>query len=124
MKVIYLAGPYRVPTEHGVQQNIEAASRVALEVWKLGAMCFCPHKNTAFFGGALPDAVWLKGDFELIRRSDAVLMMDGWMDSAGARDEAQFADAIGKRVFLSLRTLERWLGYEAIMENKTRQEKP
>lgn len=109
MKVIYLAGPYRAPTEYGVQQNIEAASKIAMEVWKLGAMCFCPHKNTAFFGGALPDAVWLKGCFELIRRSDAVLMMEAWQDSTGACSEWQFAQGIGKPVLFSLAELEDWL---------------
>ena len=113
MKVIYLAGPYRAPTEYGVQQNIEAASRVAMEVWKLGAVCICPHKNTAFFGGALPDAVWLKGDFELIRRSDAVLMMDGWTDSPGAMDEEEYADDLGKKVLVSLKELEDWLRRDA-----------
>ena len=109
MKVVYLAAPYRSPTEYGVHQNIQAAERVALEIWRLGAVCICPHKNTAYFGGALPDAVWLKGDFELIRRSDAVQMMDGWTHSGGAIDEKLFADDIGKPVLFSLQELEDWL---------------
>ena len=109
MKVIYLAGPYRAPTEYGVQQNIEAASKVALEVWTLGAACICPHKNTAFFGGKLPDATWLDGDKELIRRSDAVLMMEWWTDSDGAMDEKRFADDLGKPVLFDLKRLARWL---------------
>ena len=112
MKVIYLAGPYRSPTEYGVQQNIEAASKIAMEVWKLGAVCICPHKNTAFFGGALPDAVWLEGDLELIRRSDAVLIMEAWERSDGAVDERWFASGIGKPVLFSLAELEDWLRRE------------
>lgn len=109
MKVVFLAGPYRAPTEYGVQQNIEAASRVAMEVWKLGAVCICPHKNTAFFGGALPDSAWLEGDIELIIRSDAVLMIDGWQRSTGACHEKLFAEGIGKPVLFSLAGLEDWL---------------
>ena len=109
MKVIYLAGPYRAPTEYGVQQNIEAASKIAMEVWRLGAVCICPHKNTAFFGGALPDAVWLEGDLELIRRSDAVLMMEGWTHSGGALQERAYADYPCKPVLFSLAELEDWL---------------
>lgn len=109
MKVVYLAGPYRAPTEYGVQQNIEAASKVALEVWKLGATCICPHKNTSFFGGALPIPLLLAGDLELVRRSDAVLMTNGWLGSEGARDEKIFADDLGKPVLFDLRGLARWL---------------
>ena len=109
MKVVYLAGPYRSPTEYGVQQNIEAASRVAMEVWKLGAVCICPHKNTAFFGGALPDETWLEGDKELIRRSDAVLMTFGWRTSSGVCGEKEFAYDIGKPVLFSIWELEDWL---------------
>ena len=116
MKVVYLAGPYRAPTEYGVQQNIEAASRVAMEVWKLGAMCFCPHKNTAFFGGALPDETWLEGDKELIRRSDAVLMMREWMTSTGACCENAWASLLGKPVLYSLAELEDWLRTENAVE--------
>ena len=77
MKVVYLAGPYRAPTEYGVQQNIEAASRVALEGWKLGAVCICPHKNTAFVGGVLPDAAWPQGRFEPNRRSEGWVVVGG-----------------------------------------------
>ena len=112
MKVIYLAGPYRSPTEHGVQQNIEAASKVAMEVWKLGAVCICPHKNTAFFGGALPDETWFKGDYELLRRSDAILMMETWESSGGAMHEKLFADDLGKPVLFSLAELECWLAHK------------
>ena len=106
---MYLAGPYRASTEFGVHQNVQAAERVALEVWRLGAVCICPHKNTAHFGGELPDEVWLKGDRELIRRSDAVLMMDGSLASCGASSEEQFAVSIGKLVFDRPDDLRKWL---------------
>ena len=109
LKVVYLAGPYRAPTEFGVHQNIQAAERVALEVWRLGAVCICPHKNTAYLGGTLPDEVWLKGDLELIRRSDAVLMMEAWASSGGASDERWYAGDIDKPVLYSLAELEDWL---------------
>jgi len=109
MKVIYLAGPYRSQTEVGVHRNIQDAERVALEVWRMGAVCICPQKNTAYFGGALPDAAWLEGDKELIRRSDAVLLMNTWSASPGASQEKEFADTIGKAVLSSLDELRHWL---------------
>jgi hypothetical protein len=109
MKVVYLAGPYRASTEYGVHKNIQAAEQVALEVWRMGAVCICPHKNTAYFGGELPDETWLDGDRELIRRSDVVLMMDGYETSQGADAEGAFAARIHKPVLFSLDKLRKWL---------------
>lgn len=57
MKVVYVAGPYRGPSEWAVKCNIEAAERVAIALWQQGYAVICPHKNTAFFGGAAPDEV-------------------------------------------------------------------
>lgn len=59
MKLVYLAGPFRGPTKWDVVQNIRRAESYALEIWKLGAACICPHLNTANFDGALPDQVWV-----------------------------------------------------------------
>ena len=115
MKVVYLAGPYRASTEFGVHENIHSAGRAALAVWRMGAVCICPHKNTAYFGGELPDEVWLRGDRELIRRSDAVLMMDGSLASCGAGTEEAFAASIGKPVFNRPHMLHDWLrDYELV----------
>lgn len=109
MKVVYLAGPYRGETEYGVHQNIQRAEAVALEVWRLGAACLCPHKNTAYFGGFLPDEVWLEGARELLRRADAIFLMDNWEISAGAESERKLARDIGKPILFSLDELRTWL---------------
>ena len=37
MKVVYVAGPYRADTEYEVLLNIQAAERLALQIWKAGA---------------------------------------------------------------------------------------
>ena len=109
MDVVYLAGPYRADTEYGVHQNIQRAESLALEVWRLGAVCICPHKNTAYFGGSLPDSIWLTGDLELLRRSDAVLLAGGWLDSEGSRTEKACATELGIPVFQRLEDLKTWL---------------
>jgi hypothetical protein len=57
MKLVYVAGPYRGKGEWEVVQNIRRAETLALAVWKLGAACICPHKNTALFGGAAEDSL-------------------------------------------------------------------
>ncbi len=110
MKLVYIAGPYRATTEWGVVQNIRRAEALALAVWKLGAACICPHKNTALFGGSAPDELWLKGDLEILRRCDAVLCSDDWQTSAGAGGEVKLARELGIPVFQSLHELKTWLG--------------
>lgn len=109
MKVVYLAGSYRSDTEYGVHRNIQRAEQVALEVWRLGAACLCPHKNTAYFGGALPDSVWLEGYLELVRRSDAVLVLAGSERSKGTAEEVVCATLHKIPVFRRFYDLGVWL---------------
>lgn len=110
MKLVYIAGPYRAATEHGVAENIRAAEMLAIRVWELGAACICPHKNTSFMGGVVPDQVFLDGDIEILKRCDAVLLTEDWHRSVGARGEVMAARNSGKPVFDNLDDLERWLG--------------
>lgn len=104
--VIYIAGPYRAKTPFQILGNIRRAQEVALDVWRLGAVALCPHANTTLFDGEADDAIWLLGDQELLRRSDAILMVEGWMYSAGARDERQLAFDLGLPIFDTWRELD------------------
>ena len=98
MKVVYISGPYRADTEWEVKENIERAERAALYFWRKGCAVICPHKNTAFFGGAAPDSTWLRGDLELLKRSDAIVLLPGWERSEGAKIELLHANFWGKEV--------------------------
>jgi hypothetical protein len=109
MKLVAIAGPYRAPSEYEVVQNIRRAEELAIQVWRAGAACICPHKNTALFGGAAPDAVWLSGALEMVRRSDAVLCVANWKKSAGAVDEVNLAKELGIPVFETFEELQLWL---------------
>ncbi len=109
MKLVYVAGPYRADTEHGVHRNIQRAEAVAYQVWKLGCACICPHKNTAYFGGELPDRTWLDGDIEMILRCDAVVLVKGWEQSSGTRAEIESCRAAGIPVFKTLDELWVWV---------------
>jgi hypothetical protein len=109
MKLVYVAGPYRASCEWEVLQNIRRAETLALAVWKLGAACICPHKNTALFGGAAEDSLWLEGDLEMMRRCDAVLCTDDWACSKGACVEVETAKKQGIPVFYQIAELKRWI---------------
>ena len=95
MIVVFVSGPYRGNVEH----NIIAARRVAVNLWRQGYAVICPHLNTANFDAIYPDIkddVWLTGDLELLKRCDAICMVDGWEKSEGSRVENQKAIEWGK----------------------------
>ena len=109
MKMAFVAGPYRSPTEWGVFQNIRRAEALALELWGLGLAVLCPHKNTEQFGGAAPDSVWLAGALEMVRRSDVVVCTLDWEQSEGARGEVELALQIGLPVLYNAEEVRKWL---------------
>ena len=75
-----------------------------------GAVAICPHCNTANFQGALADNVWLRGDLELVSRSDALLLTPDWQRSSGTKDEVRFArDVAGIPVLYSVLEMKHWL---------------
>jgi hypothetical protein len=109
MKVGYIAGPFRGPSAWAVAENVRKAERVALDVWRAGAAAICPHTNTAHFDGAAPDDVWLRGDLEMLKRCDFVVMVEGWEGSMGARAERLTALRLGIPVFYGVAEATSWL---------------
>lgn len=109
LRVVYIAGPYRGASQWEVKENIRRAEYLASWVWGQGAVALCPHLNTAFFEGLAEDEVWLRGDLELLRRCDAVLLTPDWMNSEGAREERRVAEELGMPVFEDTLEFTRWL---------------
>lgn len=108
MKLIYVAGPFRAANTWEIEQNIRRAETLALEAWAVGVAVICPHTNTRFYQGVLPDAVWLAGDLEIIRRCDAILVTPDWSMSPGARAEVHLAESLGMPVLSSIQELRQW----------------
>lgn len=100
VKILYVAGPYRGRDAWEVEQNIRRAETVALELWRMGAAVICPHANSRYFSGALPDDTFLRGDLAMLERCDGVVALPDWLDSEGARLEVEHASALGKHVFV------------------------
>jgi hypothetical protein len=109
VKVIFISGPFRAPTELKRRENIRRAELAALSVWQSGAAAICPHLNTAHFDGSLPDEVFLNGDLSILAKCDAILMLDDWKRSAGATAERDFALSIGMMVLNDLNELAEWV---------------
>lgn len=102
MKVIYVAGKYRGPNAWAVEQNIRAAEEVAAKVVQLGMMPLCPHANTRHMDGLASDEFFLTGTLELMKRCDAVVLVDGWRDSIGASNEVYEARRLGIPVLVDV----------------------
>lgn len=119
MNVIYIAGPYRASTEYEVRQNIRRAEDRAVECWNLGFVPLCPHKNSAGLGGAVSsvtglsdDKMFLDGGIELLKRCDALLLVDLPVEviraSEGTMLEINTATARGISVCWDLSELQSW----------------
>ncbi len=98
MKVVYISGAYRNGSINGIFDNIYRARREALKWWRKGYAVICPHMNSAFMDGACDDSIWLQGDLELLRRSDIIVMLEGWEKSKGARREFEEALLLQKEI--------------------------
>ena len=105
----YVAGPYRSETECGVARNIAVAEEAAKALWQAGAAVICPHKNTAWFGGLVPDQSFLAGDIEILRRCDFVFTCGDWQASVGATGEVAVAQELGIPLFHSLVEALAWI---------------
>ena len=107
--VVYVAGPFRGTSHWQQEQNVRNAEAMALEVWKLGHVALCPHTNTRFFQGELPDDAWLIGDIELLKRCDVLLVCEGWRDSKGTLAEIACAQLNDLTVLYSLNEFKAFL---------------
>jgi hypothetical protein len=109
--LVYLAGPYSGADRRMVEANIRRAVDRAVEVARLGAMPVCPHSNT---GDPMFEAVqnydfWIRGTMALMRCCHALLTVEGWELSSGARGEVKEMLALGKPVFHDVSELKDWL---------------
>lgn len=101
-KILYIAGPYRptgwwrLPILRTIKiaMNIWHARQAAKVVWKTGDIAICPHLNTAFFDGLVPDHRFLEGDLAIMRRCDGILILEGHEKSEGASIEVEEAQKI------------------------------
>ena len=101
MKTIYISGAYRGKTENEVFENIIHARAAARRLWMDGWCVVCPHLNSAFMETGEDDAkLFLRGGIELLRRCDAIYLLNNWERSEGARREYEEAKRLGLRILI------------------------
>jgi hypothetical protein len=109
MPVVYVAGKFRGQNAWEIENNIRRAEEVSFEIWKFGAAALCPHANTRYFHGSLPDQVFIDGTLALLAKSDAIFMLQDWHRSEGARGERRYAFDHDIPIFYDLDELGNWL---------------
>ena len=53
----------------------------------MGFAVVCPHSNSAFMDRCASDTAFLRGDIEMLKRCDAIVLMPGFKKSTGAVEE-------------------------------------
>jgi len=95
-KIVYIAGPLNGDVEENVKRAVEVSDMLA----RLRVGYFCPHfYGVEHFALGIPEEYWLEYGPEMLRRSDAVLLIPGWMDSKGTLAEIEEAVRKGIPVF-------------------------
>lgn len=91
MILVYVAGPFTAPTREGVEANIRRAVDLGVEVAKLGAYPVIPHANTSDprFEHVQPYQFWIDATMAMLRPCEALITVDGWEKSSGARGEVE-----------------------------------
>jgi hypothetical protein len=104
--LVYLAGPITPKNGNRIEENVANATRVYWECLERGIPAFCPHLGAAFpTAFSIDYEIWLEYDREIIKRCTHVLMLLGWEQSAGARQELEFAQSLGKDIVYSINDL-------------------
>jgi nucleoside 2-deoxyribosyltransferase len=98
-QVIYVAGPYTAETDFKRLENIKKADEVTARLWHMGYYAVCPHKITAFYGGLCDEQIFIEGGLEILRRCDAVVLVEGWERSGGTLGEIEVAMELHIPVF-------------------------
>lgn len=108
---VYIAGPYTATAWRSRETNIAIARDAAVQVWKLGHAVLCPHMNTAHMDDeGIDHATFMRGDLAWVQVCDVVLMLPGWGNSPGAKEEHEFATRLGIPVVYSMDEFVRFAG--------------
>ena len=91
MKDLIISAPYYSDQDYEIHSNIYEASMMAKYYWRLGYNVFCPHMNSAFFGGLIPEEQFLLACIERIQKADVIAFHPSWEYSSGCRKERRVA---------------------------------
>lgn len=111
MKVVYVAGPLTGKDMWEVRQNVHLAEDWGMAIAELGGVPLMPTSNTEHFYGTLTPEFWYAATIELLKRCDAIFLIEGWTRSKGAVAEREEAQNLGIPIFdyRDISEFEKWL---------------
>ncbi len=106
-RIVFISGPYRaIDGIHGpftpwtLKYNTRIAQHWAELVWKCGWAAICPHLNSQGMDGleGVSTQAFIRGDLAILSRLrpelDIMLMLRGWRESAGSKEEFECAETL------------------------------
>jgi hypothetical protein len=101
MKLVYIAGPIADPDPDQREANINYACEIAAKYWDLNYSVICPHANTQVvedYADEMTTEDWIQGEFEQLKRCDAIVLIDRWETSEGSKRELEVATQNGLEI--------------------------
>lgn len=103
MKIAFIAGPFYGNGDNAViAGNIRIAEKVSIELANRRVEFFCPHTHT----GSITKKTLVGEDFFralcrsiLIRVADFLVVLPGWEESNGTKNEIELAGELQIRIF-------------------------
>ena len=95
-KIVYIAGPLN----GDVATNVERAENVADMLARMQIGFFCPHfRGAEHMDLGVDESYWVEYGLEMLRRSDALLLIPDWHNSKGTKGEIAEAKRCSIPVF-------------------------
>lgn len=114
---IYIAGQYnpRVEDDHlairKAKLNVDKAIKAFVDLKEKGHIPFVPHLSHYIHTNQYADEYgewWYKYDFSFLKEwADAILLLDNWEESEGAKKEFELAKDLGLNVYKNIEDIPR-----------------
>ena len=103
MKIIFIAGPYFEDNDPSkIEKNIREAEKYQIALANAGIGFFCPHNHTEHFEkkAKAPEDFYRELDMIFLKKvADAIIVIPGWEDSSGSRNEVKWAKENNMKIF-------------------------
>lgn len=102
-KLLYVICAYYDDDPYKIKLNVEAAKHVVYSFLGYDIYAIATPINTAFMGKANDSIFFYKATLEVMRRCDAVYVMQGAEKSHGAKKEIEEALRLGMPIFTTIK---------------------
>lgn len=108
---VYIAGPYTAPSAEEVHRNVARAMEVARQVYLKRHIPVVPHLTHFLHldwvakGTWAPYKFWMVNAAATLEDCDAILMIENWQNSEGAKKEFDWAQELDMPTYFTVEDL-------------------